>query len=597
MNILNDKRLIFPITALISLLLLVHGSAALVSYGYNDDFHMLFDSLTGSFPVWDHAVTRDGRLLSALFVKTVFSQLDGIGDLRWARVLSVMGICLSGTFFFWMLIRGGFSRIFAFTLSLVTFTTPAFAVYSSWAVCFTYPTATLSSLVGGWLCFRVFFCELRLRDRILFSLAAWGTIVAAYWIYQPLGPFCLLSLLALSWRNMDLSRSFLLRSIGCLLFFGLSTVSYLVLNSLTLKYFGATLSGRVSLLTDYGDRISYLLKFSFPAIAAGWGALLGQKTAIYLSLVLLAIIIAGLSVGRKSVSLVRFLTGGLVFALSVAIFALPNEIYLAYRLYAVPSAVVLFLLWTALWKLWESPPGWMPGAVRPLAWFPAVAFLLSWIVAGHYWSYYQLQKLNAEELAAIREEAERKLSEWPERLQVILPAPYERKMTDVFVAEFKTRSSHMPWVAPRMFQLALYEELFPEKTILEAQKAFPRFELYFALESDSRTPMLDLFSVVHGSETEWAQHPLFGNCRKVTGLEYYSSPTFGVFDNTEYPYIYHLALGWVYVEAAEDGLVVLMDHGNRKAVLKPDLFPVVSFPETDTQMRLDPFIGFGQRLH
>ena len=264
-------------------------------------------------------------------------------------------------------------------------------------------------------------------------------------------------------------------------------------------------------------------------------------------------------------------------------------------MYSGPSAWILFLIWWALSRICEE---WRPLQQKRLklaSLYLAGGLFAAWLLAYLFIPSIHLQRLNEEEFAAIRESAEDVLVEIPPGLDIVLPAHYERTLMEVFWGEFKTRSSHMPWVAQKMVSLAVTESLqgsLPEKIL---KPGFKPIDLFYATNSRTGRPVLDIFGIVHKGDWDWITHPLFGKCRKVDHLAFCHSPEFGVFDNSDYPYVYHLGLGWIYASHPDQSLAVLMEHGNRECRFSESTFPVLDIPG-EPPLLYEPRIGFQPKV-
>ncbi len=586
-----------------AVLVLCHVSAVLHVYGYNDDYHVLYDVQTRQFDTMRDTLTRDGRFLTAALVKGAYRAAGNVEGLRWVRASAVVFIAAGGAFLFALLLRGGFTRRFAASLSIIVFATPAFAVYSSWAVTFTYPLAVILAMVAGvWTHGGIYAHGGSVVHRAAVLVAATFLTVVVYWIYQPLAFFGLFAVAVLVWRDLSDTRAALLRFSAAVGLFFFATVLYKASYDFAAAHiFDLPQSHRAGWVDDYIGKVAHLAGYAYPAMIGNWPALWGKVPAYLVTMAVTGVVAAGTVVspeGRR----MKVFAAGVLFVLSTFTFALSRENFIAHRLYAGGSAWVLFLAWVYGASLLEWARRALNNAwVRPLRTIlPGVVvglFILSAVILP--WRH--IHAINAGEYAAIRELGREELNEMPDRLSVVLPAHYERTMADVTWAEFRTRSSHMPWVAPKMFQLALFDALLPALPVAEAAALHPGFELFYALgdPADRGGPTINLFERIHRGDTVSAEHPAVGVSRRVTHLEFYHSDWFGVFDSHDYPSVYHLGLGWIYVdEVGDDGRlqVYLMGFDERKAVISPDSFPRIFFPEEGRWLLFDPYVGYRGRF-
>lgn len=172
------------LTALLALVSLCYLPVLVASYGFSDDYPVLAQTLRGN-PRPADLKAGEGRPLLALLTTLVFSALGGVSDLRYARLIGVVGIALLAWALERALLRAGWGRLESFLLAFGLVTTPPFQVYAAWAVTSFYP---LAALLAGVAC--------RLADAgasgaaRLGRLAAAATLLAlAVTIYQPAAMF------------------------------------------------------------------------------------------------------------------------------------------------------------------------------------------------------------------------------------------------------------------------------------------------------------------------------------------------------------------------------------------------------------------------
>jgi hypothetical protein len=166
--------------------------ALIVPYAFTDDYPILSiaDGL-GPNPWFGSSiidtVATSGRLFAALLDKLVFSAAGTIDNLRFVRLLAVLGIVGLAFLLHWALVRSGVKRTFAALIAVLVCSMPAFQVYGSWAVLFNVPYAAI--LGGGASLLAVAAVEAP-RDLVADRLAgAIAMLVASLLIYQSAAMF------------------------------------------------------------------------------------------------------------------------------------------------------------------------------------------------------------------------------------------------------------------------------------------------------------------------------------------------------------------------------------------------------------------------
>lgn len=106
------------------------------SYGLLDDYYLLFLTLTkGAWcPEIVGSMMSQGRPLNLPFITAAFSQLHGINDLVYLRVIATFGTAMLATLFFRHAMHTGWSRTQSFVLSLLIFSQLPFQVLSAWSL-------------------------------------------------------------------------------------------------------------------------------------------------------------------------------------------------------------------------------------------------------------------------------------------------------------------------------------------------------------------------------------------------------------------------------------------------------------------------------
>lgn len=123
-----------------------YSSVWLTAYGFLDDYAILAESLQGEADI-RQLVVAAGRPTYALLLALTFPLLHSVADLRYIRLLGVLGLALLSWRVYRTLVRAGWGEVRAFLLALVVVMMPAFQVYAAWATTAFHAYAAL--LAGG----------------------------------------------------------------------------------------------------------------------------------------------------------------------------------------------------------------------------------------------------------------------------------------------------------------------------------------------------------------------------------------------------------------------------------------------------------------
>lgn len=123
----------------------------LAAFAFTDDYPLLAMSTgLGSSPWFGKTVLDayaiNGRPVAGLLVGSLFGAAGTIDNLRFVRLVDVVGIVLLGFLLHYALVRSGVRSALAALLAVLVCSMPAFEVYSSWATIFASPFA---ALLGG----------------------------------------------------------------------------------------------------------------------------------------------------------------------------------------------------------------------------------------------------------------------------------------------------------------------------------------------------------------------------------------------------------------------------------------------------------------
>jgi hypothetical protein len=163
-----------------------------VVYAFTDDYPVL--AITnglgpshwfGSSIV--NTTASGGRPFAGLLDQLVFSTAGTIDNLRFVRLIGVIGIVALALLLHWALVRAGISRMAGAFIAVLVCSMPAFQVYASWAVLFNVPYAAL--LGGGASLVAASALDAPRQLRIDRYVGATAMLLGALLIYQPTAMF------------------------------------------------------------------------------------------------------------------------------------------------------------------------------------------------------------------------------------------------------------------------------------------------------------------------------------------------------------------------------------------------------------------------
>jgi hypothetical protein len=163
-----------------------------VPYAFSDDYPVLAitnglgpSEWFGSSIV--NTTASGGRPFAGLLDQLVFSIAGTIDNLRFVRLIGVIGILALALLLHWALVRAGIRQVPAALIAVLVCTMPAFQVYASWAVLFNVPYAAL--LGGGASLLAASAADAPPRLRIDRYVGATAMLLGALLIYQPAAMF------------------------------------------------------------------------------------------------------------------------------------------------------------------------------------------------------------------------------------------------------------------------------------------------------------------------------------------------------------------------------------------------------------------------
>jgi hypothetical protein len=162
--------------------------AVIVPYGDSDDYaYLAMAKGLGPSPWLGKSVIDgyavNGRVFAGLLESFFFSAVGTIDNLRFVRLVAVVGIAALALLLHWALVRAGIKRTASALIAVLVCTMPAFQVYGSWAVLFFAPWAAL--LAGGASLLAAAAAEGPRDLELDRMVGATGLLLAALLIYQP----------------------------------------------------------------------------------------------------------------------------------------------------------------------------------------------------------------------------------------------------------------------------------------------------------------------------------------------------------------------------------------------------------------------------
>ena len=184
--------------------LLIYSVCYAVPYGFSDDYAFLYSSETHTFAAQFAGMVENGRPLQAYLYQLTFSAMHDLTDLRYLRLIGVIGIALSAWLFYLALRRTSLPFWAAFLIPVVTFSLPGYQVLAAWATCAYFSWAAL--LAGGALLVTDRAFDLRYSRRFfLLMFLAIAMVLGSLLVYQPSGTmFWLFAAVTLVVRQQDM---------------------------------------------------------------------------------------------------------------------------------------------------------------------------------------------------------------------------------------------------------------------------------------------------------------------------------------------------------------------------------------------------------
>jgi hypothetical protein len=162
--------------------------ALIVPYGFSDDYSILWMAVSGQpSPQFGKnlldATATTGRPFSGLLMKLFFSAAGTIDNLRFVRLISVLGIVVLAILLHWSLVRARVSSKWAALVAILVCSMPAFQSAAAWTVVFVSPVAAVLAAAASILVVSAVDGPRHTRfDR---SVGAGAAMLASLLLYQP----------------------------------------------------------------------------------------------------------------------------------------------------------------------------------------------------------------------------------------------------------------------------------------------------------------------------------------------------------------------------------------------------------------------------
>ena len=171
----------------LAVFLTVYAPVLVTSYAFYDDYADLAAALQGDISGTVNKKIAEGRPLSALLTSSLTVARD-IGDLRYVRLLGIVGIAALAWGVFRLLVRIGWSPVRSFFVCVILCTTLPFQVYAAWAIAAFNVFAALASGLAFVMGERAF-DEQKPLPKWLLAAGASLVLLVALTIYQPAAMF------------------------------------------------------------------------------------------------------------------------------------------------------------------------------------------------------------------------------------------------------------------------------------------------------------------------------------------------------------------------------------------------------------------------
>jgi hypothetical protein len=162
----------------------IYAAAWIIPYGYVDDYPLLLDSLRRQFGPNMGVYILAGRPITGVLDFLAYGSLGGVSDLRYLRLVGILGIALFAWLLFRTLLSAGMERRLAIAVPVFACTLPAFQVTADWAILWIVPY-TCCAGGGAFLLANRGIEAPSLRRRMVLLGASVLLLLVALVMYQP----------------------------------------------------------------------------------------------------------------------------------------------------------------------------------------------------------------------------------------------------------------------------------------------------------------------------------------------------------------------------------------------------------------------------
>jgi hypothetical protein len=170
--------------AYLGIFLLIYSVCYVTTYAFYDDYENLYHADTAGASSVMVAPVQNGRPIVAYLYELTFSVVHNLGELRYLRIISIIGIALCAWLVYLVLRRAGMSYWPAFLIPIVVFSLPSYQVTVAWSLSAFQPYAILLSGAAFLLAERAIASPLTRTFWLLLPLAALCEL-ASMMMYQP----------------------------------------------------------------------------------------------------------------------------------------------------------------------------------------------------------------------------------------------------------------------------------------------------------------------------------------------------------------------------------------------------------------------------
>ena len=544
-------------------------------YGYNDDYPALLDVNNHSYTPLSNNTIPQGRPGEGMLTWVACSMAGTIPNLRWVRLVTLLGfVC-----FCWVLYgvhrRAGASRLFSLTTSLLVGLVPGVAAFIvCWSSRFYAGFCAVGAVMAGELIWRSFDSHNGAR-RIASLLLAASVLLSVCLIYPPIMPFCLYAgFVFFIEGGLRDSRNFkaLLKFMAVfLLVVGLYYILYRLIVS---PFHGAGLTARGALAFHPLGKFTYLGRLLWSSVTS-WAQFHGLwiqcvAAGVFLFLVVFWVHNTASTRWIHSVLLTGCLLATAVLSVLPVIVVRENDF--EFRTQVPLQCLAVFVLMKGLSTVWQRGASALRDKTRVVP-FLAMALSAGLVaafacLAGHH-TRIGIIEPNAREWRLLKETVAR-IEGDPRQVVFVSPEPAE--MDKTVLGEFGIIASPAWWNTGAMITLLIEGEKCVHRGCPARIIKRNAITVLSAQGIHGTNPVVDAFGAIHGENVRLKQDPYWGHLR-VLPSGWCASDWFGCFDITSFPWIRHSILGRLYCGGKENGEYHFLDENLGWISTSPDKFP------------------------